>query len=819
MRLQTVALEMSLKPFKSPQIECVDGVLRRLFLQWEPLCRHAGSVSVMLWTADGSEILDYRGNMAEEFEWAYWVGGANPRTKNPNDPDGVGLHSRPYRYMDNPPRFSYGWLRSLTDAIRRVGREVLAKPIHVGATFDPGPEFAKSAFKYERHPEACPGGTMGKSSFMCCYATLEPDEVAYAGFPDGIPAGTSIGTFLGRQSQCFLADLGFDYIWLSNGFGFGLETWALRGAVFDGKSFSADRCDEVREKILGFWRDFRTECPDFRVETRGTNLSTGMDLASDAVPLRDIYAGGFGMEPPPNSPWAALNGDFGLELVGWMSHIAEIPRETFPFRFYTHDPWWNNSPWLDRYGREPHDIYLPLSVARLGRNGMVTPPTTVNFLTVDDSWGEMPDIVPREVIPHVVEALETAPDRVGPLLWVYPFEEYHRMTYGEPSRIDEVFFGDWFMRGAVNNGLPLNSVISTTNADTVLRANPDAFHESVLVTPVPQAGSAWEDRLMNTWQSGGKVLLYGPLRYASDRLCDELGVTRDVPIEGDLALALSMVPDHITDGQDTLKHPALLSGGGITAVSAAASVPGRTLLATVRQGDQTRLAALTRSVSDWSGGRVTWVRGTVSCDPARTSGHLLVPFPSAVSFPGERLMRYALSSFGIDLRVDRIDTKAADDGPVPPCPLTCISRHRNAFFFSGYTPRTTVRVHMRLPQGAPLFHGWETVLSEGCATYAPPRAWRRECRVFVEQEQGEAGCRTACVGSRFDQRHCLIVSGLQNATLRFFHVPGTEGRVEFLRDPVSPYVRGDFLTAERKTDHLGDYLQVKRVSGTVAISW
>ena len=41
-------------------------------------------------------------------------------------------------------------------------------------------------------------------------------------------------------------------------------------------------------------------------------------------PLRDIYRGGFHMIAPPNSPWAALDGDFGLEIVGNLSRIAEL---------------------------------------------------------------------------------------------------------------------------------------------------------------------------------------------------------------------------------------------------------------------------------------------------------------------------------------------------------------------------------------------------------------------------------------------------------------------------------------------------------------
>ena len=123
----------------------------------------------------------------------------------------------------------------------------------------------------------------------------------------------------------------------------------------------------------------------------------GIDLASNALPLADIYAGGFDMEPPPNSPWAAINGDFGLELAGYMSRIAELPAgKGYPFRFYVHDPWWLNSPWLDRYGREPHDIYLPLAVGRVNAAGRVETPRSIALLTIDDSYGRMPEKCPTK---------------------------------------------------------------------------------------------------------------------------------------------------------------------------------------------------------------------------------------------------------------------------------------------------------------------------------------------------------------------------------------------------------------------------------------
>ena len=814
MDIKNVTLEMSLKPFRDTSEETATQVCSKLFRQWDALTRHADMISVMLWIADGSEILEYKGDMGEEFEWARYIGIANKRRNVPNDPEGIALHSRPYLYMDDPPVFTYGWLRGLNQIIKEVGAEVTGRPIRVGATFDPGGEFARSPFKYEKHNEICLANTMGEKSFVCCYATLNEDHDTYAGFPDGIPQDTPFGTFFGRQCKHFVADLGFDYVWLSNGFGFGLETWGLRGAVFDGESFDASRCEEVREKNTQFWSLFREECPGVPVETRGTNLSTGMDLSSDAVPWREIYRGGYGLEPPPNSPWAALNGDFGVELVGWMSHIAEIPGETFPFRFYTHDPWWLNSPWLDRYGREPHDIYLPLSVSRVDANGNVRTPTAIEFLTCDDSYGRMPDKVPNEVIPHLLECREHQPDAPGPFVWVYPFDEYHDWTYGSPSRIGEVFFGDWFMRGAVNNGLPLNTVVSTRNVVAAFDEKPDLFRDCVLVSPVPDAGTKWSAALLRHLKSGGNVLLYGPLGHASAEWLEVLNLKLSDEVSGEFVVELNVTDDLLTLAPygATLAHHDLLSAGGLAASNKDEDDGHTFSLAWVQKGDAEAIVAQARGKPEWNDGMVAWVRGTVSCDPEKMTGHLLVPLDPATFFPAEVLMRLALTAFGYDLQVEKRTPGQAN-------PVMTVSRHANGFFLSGYCPNTTVVQHLRFPQGAPILLGLETELSAGSSCYPMPRAWRRECRVFVEQEaDGEISCRERHSGMVGVKRRFWL-NGLEDATVRFYHEPDTESNVKMLRSPAQPYLVGDFVDFSVKADGWGRYLEAEGITGELLISW
>jgi len=812
--LENVTLEMSLKPFKSLDDAFVAAVCEEMFRQWWPLTRHAEQVSVLLWTADGSEILEYKGNLDDRVEWARYIGGANKPLAEPGSPpDGVSLHSQCRLYTEAPPVVTYRALARIVATLKRVGQEINGKPLRVGATFDPGPEFARSPFKYEKHPEICLGNTMGKGTFVCCYSTLHHDQTAYAGFPDGIAEGTPFAVFFGRQCRHFLDDLGFDYIWLSNGFGFGVETWGVTGAVFNGERFDNARIAEARDKTLGFWRDFRKECPSHPVETRGTNLSTGIDLASDGVPLRSIYHGGFNMAPPPNSPWAALDGDFGLELVGYMSHMAELPGEAFPFRYYVHDPWWLNSPWLDRYGREPHDIYLPLSVARINSAGEVKRPSSILFLTVDNSFGEMPVEVPNEVIPHVLRARADSPDQPGPVVWVYPFDEYHDMTFGEPGRVEEVFFGDWFMRQAVNTGFPINTVVSTGNLRASLEARPALYAESVLVAIAPDAGSRIEEALARFIRQGGRVLLYGPLRAAGPEVLGLLNLDLAEPVSGELDIEVHVDADRLASGTRPSKviHRPLTCAGGLEAILKDSEESHTHVMATVSSAAGRRVAALVRQCPEWHGGAVAWVRGTNS-SRYRKGGRLLVPDERGEWFTGPLLMRFALEAFGYTVGVIR-------EMPNRPYPVLGVARCANGFFLSGYSRDTTSSLRLRFPQGAPLLIGFETELCGGCTTYRMPRAWHRECRVFVSQsEDGLLSC-TEQPSVEYGVKRRLQVTGLNDATLRFYpDRSGATGDVKMLVDSHYPYTTGrrEYQAGDRA---LGRHLVIEHVSGRLTIAW
>ena len=109
----------------------------------------------------------------------------------------------------------------------------------------------------------------------------------------------------------------------------------------------------------------------------------------------------------------------------------------------------------------------------------------------------MPDQCPQEVMPHLLSALRDAPDQPGPVVWVYPFDEYHDMTFSPEPRLEEVFFGDWFLRAAVNDGFPLNTVTSTRALLPTLTQRPELYRGSVLTCTLPDDGSPLAPALMN----------------------------------------------------------------------------------------------------------------------------------------------------------------------------------------------------------------------------------------------------------------------------------------------------------------------------------
>ena len=261
-------------------------------------------------------------------------------------------------------------------------------------------------------------------------------------------------------------------------------------------------------------------------------MTMGIDLSTDGVPLRDIYDK-FDILPPPNSPWAAINFDLGIELSGYMSRVAHIPNDRYMFRYYLNDQWWQNTPWYDRYNSSPHDIYLPLACSRIDENGNVANPTHMSILSIDNTRGNMPEACVVEPLPHFLKALKECPDAPPPVVWAYPFDEYSDASSEED--VWRIYLEEFFMRGAINSTFPASSVISTAN---FVKCNKDIFSSSVIVTPVPKTGYNFERDIIDYAKKCGRVIFYGTTKAASQEFLDLFGIKHTGGVFGDLDYTL-----------------------------------------------------------------------------------------------------------------------------------------------------------------------------------------------------------------------------------------------------------------------------------------
>jgi hypothetical protein len=356
----------------------------------------------------------------------------------------------------------------------------------------------------------------------------------------------------------------------------------------------------------------------------------------------------------------------------------------------------------------------------------------------------------------------------------------------------------------------VNTVVSTDNFLASRGANPQVYEDTILLTPAPTEGSPREGALLEHLHRGHDVFLYGSVSTASQALLDLLNLKLASPLSGELEVRSSLGEDTIDRGNlaTRMLHRDILSDGGIDTVLKEPKVAGFESCVTVSDGSNERVFAVTRT---FGSGCLAWVRGSLSS--TITNAYLPQHDDPKQYFQAEYLMRYMLAKFGYDLRVERPTADSRN-------PLVLVARSNNGFFFSGYSPSTTVSLHLRFPHGAPLLHGYETWLQNGHSTYEMPRAWHRECRCFVEQaSEGELSCieRTP---EEIGIRRRFLVTDLKNATVHFFpeiRPAGPPVRME------SGQKRATFFESAKRLEYScedsGRRLVVHDITGDLLISW
>ncbi len=511
---------------------------------------------------------------------------------------------------------------------------------------------------------------------------------------------------------------------------------------------SIEGIPRVRDSINEFWQHFTAQVGDMLIETRGSNLSAGMDISAHGCPADDIYK--YNILTPPNSPWAALDYRFGLELCGYMSRISEVSRTGYLFRYYTHDPWWYNSPWFDRYGRSPHDIYLPLALARVGEDGKIQKPYGINFLSVDDSLGELPEKCANEVIPHVFEGFNNYSDAPGLVTWLYPFNDYCQKSLGE-GRAESIIMDDWLMESAMDCGFPVNTVVSERIFE---KLDPAIFKDTVLVCPVPFADSILEKCVIKAVANKLPILLYGSTKKASDKIRTLIGVMNDDDLSGVLEISQNIIKDTYSDEKfaDTINHIPLVSDGGVSEVA----LDGSEVYAKVSDNnDNVRAYGIFNKKNN-----IAWLRGSFPHDTTN-NGALPAQVKATENFPVSMLLRAALGFFGIRISYNTMS-------PNDKLPINLFSRHDNAYYMTGFAKDTTITTEMSFPCGVPMPVGTEAIIENNVGRFSTAKWCHNECRVFVKQEKrSKVICRSETADDTMMADKRIGITGLKNADVTF----------------------------------------------------
>ena len=193
-------------------------------------------------------------------------------------------------------------------------------------------------------------------------------------------------------------------------------------------------------------------------------------------------------------------------------------------------------------------------------------------------------------------------------------------------------------------------------------------------------------------------------------------------------------------------------------------------------------------------------------------GRNLATDPPAEAYPCEQLLRHALAELGWRVAIER-------PGPGPEAVHLMISRHRNGFVFAGFSPEADAALLLRTPLGAPVLPGREARLAGGSLRWPVWHWFHEECRVFVEQESGTLRLNPEPAKDARYRRRWLL-SGLRDATVRFFPERGYEQRTRVLVNPdVRYWTTGDPCRLAAATTPWGTCIELRQVTGQVTFAW
>lgn len=190
-------------------------------------------VTIIFCASNGDHVLCYSGERAASFDWARYncfAAGVPPRVHNldwlQRVRDGGERSFNPYSagpmFTVSEQPMDYQILAGIYAAIRTVAARRRIDIVLL-EYLEPGPEFCRSEWKTQRHPEVAASGTDAGGhvvpGVIDVTLPLAGDSHRYAAYPGGIPAGLPAGDFVAAQTAAFTEDFGLDGVMLGNQFG------------------------------------------------------------------------------------------------------------------------------------------------------------------------------------------------------------------------------------------------------------------------------------------------------------------------------------------------------------------------------------------------------------------------------------------------------------------------------------------------------------------------------------------------------------------------------------------------------------------------
>ncbi|MBR5025730.1 MAG: hypothetical protein IKX48_11725, partial [Victivallales bacterium] len=254
------------------------------------------------------------------------------------------------------------------------------------------------------------------------------------------------------------------------------------------------------------------------------------------------------------------------------------------------------------------------------------------------------------------------------------------------------------------------------------------------------------------------------------------------------------------EGYGKIRHQAIYSAGKLDCVLTDDSCAK--VLANYDIGGVKRPAAVLY------GDSIVWIRGTNSFDKM---GRMPQFLPADYAKP-EQLFIDVLKHLGLHLEYEKPMPQVAP-------PRLGIRLHDNAFYFSVFGTNSTVRQHIRMADGAPLFRGRDMILKDNIGIYQTEKWANLEARLFVQGDDSVIECTEWTHENRGVNRR-MIVDGLKNATLVFRPTVDDSETVLFKRMATNHTL---FTTSDCDVEKTHDAFGVKyiarNITGRMTVFW